>query len=117
MASRMEKYYARQAETKKRSQKNQQLYREMYDMGEYSNIEAVTTLDHTNEIDITAVKQMLKNREDYKRQKEYRSLLRGEEEKKEEKKELQIEEVKNFDIKDALEKLKEEKKEDNTYRF
>ena len=66
----MEKYYSSQPETTKRSQRNQSLYREIYDLGEYSNIEAVATLDRTNEIDITKIKDMLKNREDYKRQKE-----------------------------------------------
>ena len=53
MASRMEKYYRQQLEVTRRSQRNQNLYREIYDLGEYSNIEAVATLDRTNEIDIT----------------------------------------------------------------
>ena len=87
MASRMEKYYNSET-VKKRIQKNQSLYRQMYDIGEYSNIEAVESLDRTNEIDITKVKQMLQNREEYKRQKQYRSLLNQEEEKEPLKKEL-----------------------------
>lgn len=116
MKSRMEKYYSSQPETTRRSQKNQSLYREIYDLGEYSNIEAVATLDRTNEIDITKIKNMLKNREEYKRQKEYRNLLRKEDEEKEEVKEEIKEEVKSYDIKEALEKLKEQKKEDDAYR-
>lgn len=115
MASRMEKYYRSQEEVTKRSQKNQALYREIYDLGEYSNIEAVATLDRTNEIDITKVRKMLKNREDYKRQKEYRRLLRQEDEIKEEKIEPVYEEIKSYDIKDALEKLNDQK-EDDRYR-
>lgn len=116
MASRMEKYYSQQVDTKKRSQRNQSLYREIYDLGEYSNIEAVATLDHTNEIDITKIQKMLRNREDYKRQKEYRNLLRQEDEKKEEVKVEEPEEIKSYDIKEALDKLKDVKKENDKYR-
>ncbi len=115
MASRMEKYYNSET-VKKRIQKNQSLYRQMYDIGEYSNIEAVESLDRTNEIDITKVKQMLQNREEYKRQKQYRSLLNQEEEKEPLKKELKVEEVKNYDIKDELEKLKNQTRENDEYR-
>ena len=46
---------------------------------------------------------MLQNREEYKRQKQYRSLLNQEEEKEPLKKELKVEEVKNYDIKDLAE--------------
>lgn len=116
MASRMEKYYNQDAQVTKRSERNQDLYKEIYDFSEYSNIEAVATLDRTNEIDISKIKNMLKNREDYKRQKEYRSILRQDDEEKEEKKELVKEEIKTYDIKEELEKLKQEKKEDDAYR-
>lgn len=116
MASRMEKYYSSQPETTRRSQRNQNLYREIYDLGEYSNIEAVATLDRTNEIDLTKIKNMLKNREDYKKQKEYRSLLRKEDEDEENVIPEIKEEPKSYDIKEALEKIKEEKKEDDAYR-
>lgn len=115
MASRMEKYYNSET-VKNRIQKNQSLYRQMYDLGEYSNIEAVETLDRTNEIDITKVKKMLQNREEYKRQKQYRSLLNKEEETEPLRKEIKIEEVKNYDIKDELEKLKNQTREDDEYR-
>ncbi len=115
MASRMEKYYKSHSTSSKRSERNQDLYREIYDLSEYSNIEAVATLEHTNEIDITKIKNMLKNREDYKKQKEYRNLLA-----KEEKKEIEVKneeiEIKNYDIKEALDKLKETKKVDDEYR-
>jgi hypothetical protein len=116
MSSRMEKYYRSQTSTSKRSERNQDLYREIYDLGEYSNIEAVATLEHTNEIDITKIKKMLKNREDYKRQKEYRSLLRGEDEPVKEEIIEPKEEVKNYDIKEALNKIYDNKQEDDEYR-
>ncbi len=116
MASRMEKYYRSQSSTTKRSERNQDLYREIYDLGEYSNIEAVATLDHTNEIDITKIKKMLKNREDYKKHKEYRSLLRQEDEAPKEEVPKPKEENRNYDITEALEKIKDEKKADDAYR-
>lgn len=115
MASRMEKYYKSHSASSKRSERNQDLYREIYDLSEYSNIEAVATLEHTNEIDITKIKNMLKNREDYKKQKEYRSLLSREEEMEVEIKKEE-EEIRNYDIKEALDKLKETKKADDEYR-
>ena len=72
MVSRMEKYYRNEVDTKQRSQKNKDLYRSIYDAGEYSNIEGIATMDKNNEIDITKVRNTLKNRENYKRQKQYR---------------------------------------------
>lgn len=115
MASRMEKYYNSET-VNKRSRKNQSLYRDMYDLGEYSNIEAVESLDRTNEIDITKVQKMLQNREEYKRQKQYRSLLNKDIDEEPLRKELKIEEVKNYDIKDELEKIQNMTREDDEYR-
>lgn len=116
MASRMEKYYKTFESTNKRSQKNQDLYNEIYEAPSYSNIEAVATLEHTNEIDITKIKNMLKNREDYKRQKEYREIVNPLKEKEEIKIDHQIEEIKPYDIKEELEKIKAEETEDDKYR-
>lgn len=116
MASRMERYYRSNA-PKKRSQLNQDLYRGIYEDGEYSNIEGVAMIDKNNEIDITKVKKMLKNREDYKRQKEYRNLItRKEEPKTEMSMEFtNDEEEKSYDIMDVLKEAKESNDEDNRY--
>ncbi len=116
MASRMERYY-RSNNPKRRSQLNQDLYHNIYEDGEYSNIEGVAMIDKSNEIDITKVKKMLKNREDYKRQKEYRNLIKIEEEPKEDISQefLSDESEKTYDIMDVLKVAKENKDEDNRY--
>lgn len=123
MASRMEKYYKTDNVQRKRSQKNQELYRRIYDQGEYSNIGGIATIDKNNEIDITKVKRMLKNREDYKKQREYRSVLptKSEVQRREDKVEkneefLLEDDNRNYDIRDVLNKVKEEQPEkDNRY--
>ena len=83
MASRMDRY--RQKE--ERSIKNESLYRRIQDSSSYSNIEGIAEYDKTNEIDITRVKAMLQNRENYQKQKQYNTLI--------EKDEVKHEEVKN----------------------
>ena len=70
MASRMERYYDTPTATKKRSDRNKDLYRDMYETNDYSNIEGVATIDKGSEIDINKVKEMLKNREQYLKQQE-----------------------------------------------
>lgn len=115
MASRMERYYKPESKTKRRTVVNQDLYRKIYDISEYSNIEGIATIDKANEIDITKVKNMLKNREEYQRQRDLRSILHPEKPKIQ-----HIETNENFeddnrvyDISDILQKAKEEKKEPN----
>ncbi len=108
MASRMERYYTSDEPSKKRSQMNKKLYDSIYEEGEYSNIEAVATMSKPNEIDITKIKEMLKNREDYKKQKQYRQIMNKEEEKKETPPSIQFEEIKNYDVKELLNKAKSE---------
>ena len=119
MASRMERYYKPESNTKRRTQANQELYRKIYDTSEYSNIEGIATIEKANEIDITKVKKMLKNREDYQKQKDLRTIIH-----KEEPKIQHIETSDNFedenrvyDISDILKKAKQEKTEPkNQYR-
>ena len=103
MASRMDRY--RQKE--ERSTKNESLYRRIQDSSSYSNIEGIAEYDKTNEIDITRVKAMLQNRENYQKQKQYNTLIEKDEVKHEEVEE-EYEEIKNYDIKEVLDKAKEE---------
>ena len=70
--SRMDRYYKVEENSKRRTSQNQDLYQKIYDMGEYSNIEGIATINKSNEVDITKVKNMLKNREEYQRQKDLR---------------------------------------------
>lgn len=105
MASRMDRYYKSELVTSGRSTKNKSLYKQIEDLDSYTNIEGVATIEKTNEIDISKVKEMLKNRENYKKQKQLRSFLQTE--KKEVKLEPEIkEETRNYDINDILLKVK-----------
>lgn len=105
MASRMDRYYKSELVTSGRSSRNVSLYKQIEDLDSYTNIEGVATIDKTNEIDITKVKEMLQNRENYKKQKKLKSLYNQE---KEEIKETpqKEEEPKNYDINDILSKVK-----------
>ena len=110
----MERYYRSSNKSSKRSEKNRELYQDMYgidDVAIYSNIEAVAPLDKTNEIDLTKVKKMLQSREDYKRQREYADVLNLKRKNDLPSFEPKLEQTKNYDIKEELEKLNVEKKE------
>lgn len=77
MATRMQKYYksARvDASTGSRSSRNKELYGEIYTGSKYSNIEGIASIDNANEVDITKVKEMLKNRENYQKERQYRRI-------------------------------------------
>lgn len=116
MASRMERYYKQGNTRLKRSERNQELYRDIYDSASYSNIEGIATIEKSNEIDITKVKKMLKNREEYKRQKEVSRLIKKEPEVKVKTVQtLSLDNDKNYDIRDILDKAKVNKKSDDKY--
>ena len=105
MASRMERYYEDKELATGRSNRNKSLYDQIQDLDSYTNIEGVATIDNINEIDISRVKKMLNNRENYKKERELRTILKDDEV-KEEKEEVVIEEEKNYDINDVLNQLK-----------
>ena len=108
MASRMDRYYKSELVTAGRSTKNKSLYKQIEDLDSYTNIEGVATIEKNNEIDISKVKELLKNREDYKRQRQFRTFLDQEREIVSPKKEVENkEEPKNYDINDILSKVKE----------
>lgn len=111
MASRMERYYRPEAKVKRRTEANQELYRKMYDISEYSNIEGIATIDKANEIDITKVKNMLKNREEYQKQRDLRSLIHKEEPKVQhmEMNDSFEDDNRVYDITNVLSKAKKEK--------
>ena len=118
MASRMDRY--RNVSTKSgRSKKNQSLYDEIKNFDAYSNIEGVASIERANEIDINEVKKLLRNRENYKKQRQA-GLFDNEKKEIVEKQEQkpQVEE-KNYDINAILSKIKNEKQivsEDNVTR-
>lgn len=116
MVSRMEKYYNNKSNTNKRSQKNVDLYHNIYSEGEYSNIEGIATIDKNNEIDITKVRNTLKNRENYKRHKEITRLKNEPEELPETTNDFVEKEIKNYDIRDILNEAKSKKPVEDTPR-
>jgi hypothetical protein len=101
MASRMDRYY----KTEERSKKNANLYKEIGELGTYTNIEGIASIENTNEINIQDIKKMLQSREEYQRNREYKDFV-----KKNEQQEAPIqvvpEEEKNYDLKDILSKAK-----------
>lgn len=117
MASRMDRYYEKPRNPRARSARNEELYKRIQDMDSYTNIEAVETIAKTNEIDISKVREMIKNRENYKKEREYRSAFNI---KNDQPKQQQVnnffEDEKNYDIMDVLNKAKDSHEEDNTNR-
>lgn len=61
--SRMDRYYNNSVSTK-RTSRNQDLYKSIYEDSEYSNIEGIASIDDNNEVDIVKIKNMLKNYND-----------------------------------------------------
>ena len=114
MASRMDRYHKSELITSGRSSKNKSLYDQIKDLDNYTNIEGVATIEKTNEIDISKVQEMIKNRENYKKQKQLRTILKEEKEELEKIEEIE-EETKSYDIRDLLSKVKDEptEKEDS----
>lgn len=98
MPSRMEKYY----EMKSRTTKNKELYRTIYDEAEYTNVEGISVIEKNEKIDIEKIKELINGTNNVNKPKEY---------KKEEIKPLveEIEEQKNYDICDVLDKAKSER--------
>lgn len=98
MPSRMEKYY----EMKSRTAKNKELYRTIYDDAEYTNVEGISVIEKNEKIDIEKIKELINGTNNINKPKQY---------KKEEIKPLidEIEEQKNYDIRDVLSKAKSER--------
>lgn len=115
MVSRMEKYYKNTKTTLKRSQKNQTIYDNIYSEAEYSNIEGIATIDRNNEIDLTKLKNTIKNREEYSRRKKFKDLSE-EEQPIETTKDFVEKEQKIYDIRDILNKARNKKPESDEPR-
>ena len=110
----MDRYY--KANENMRTKRNEDLYKSIYSNEEYSNIEGVAAIEKTNEIDITKVKEMLKNREEYKKMKKYNQIIQKKDEMEEETEFVDDDyEEKSYDIRDVLDKAKSEKKETDKY--
>ena len=109
MASRMDRYNNDTSLFGKRSVKNENLYKDIYENTEYSNISGVATLEKTNEISIEQIKELLKERENIKKRsstvkRQTPNIFSS-----------PVEE-RNYDIRDVLSKAKDEHVEDNRNR-
>ncbi len=104
MKSRMEKY-SESLSTPKRTDKNASLYEDIY-MQKPEPENNVTVIDNVNEIDINKIKEMISNREDYKKLRQYQSITNSSEEDKELNTRYDIDEIdsKNYDINEIIEK-------------
>lgn len=113
MKSRMERYYnnTSKPETTGRSARNQELYRKK-DYNIYSSNE--TIIDTSNEVDLTKIKNIIKNREDYQRAKSYRNMLNDKKFETDETDYIEdTYEEKDYDINALLQKVKEQKNSNN----
>lgn len=112
MPSRMEKYYSNNQSRNSRTSRNNSLYDKLYDNVPYSNVESVTTIEKGSEIDLEKIKKMLEEhqeiKEDNLKLKETRYPQRNYEERNEPEK--------DYDIKIALSKAKDEYNDDNKNR-
>ena len=119
MASRMERYYKEELVSEGRSSRNKNLYKQIEDLDSNYNIEDVVSIENANEVDISKVREMIKDRESYKKQKELDRILNVEKKydkpvQEKEQKEI-IEEEKNYDINSILNKAKESEPKKEEY--
>lgn len=119
MATRMEKY-SRNNSASSRSNRNKDLYNDIYTYSKYSNIEGIAEIEKSNQVDITKVKELLESRENYQKQRKYRRLTSDYEEP--EKEDVKVTrrfpelEEKNYDIRDVLKEARENKEPDDRER-
>jgi len=100
MPSRMEKYY-KSNDVKSRAARNQDLYKSIYEEAEYSNVEGISIIEKDEKIDLNKIYELIKNTKKEENIKEYVP-------KKYEEPEI-VEEDKNYDILDILNKAKNER--------
>ena len=74
MATRSERYRYEQDESKSRVARNRELYEQIYANDSYFQNDESTPIEHTNEINIEKVKELLKGREIYRREMKMREL-------------------------------------------
>lgn len=105
MKTRMEKYYRSNSDNNRRSVRNTDLYRTIYDMGEYSNVEGIININKTDEIDIAKIKDLLKRVEDENAVKRHQIVR--EVEPNQGRCEDMKSEQKNYDIREVLNQARE----------
>lgn len=118
MTSRMDRYNEVNSSKASRSSRNKNLYNTMYSHGKYSNIEGVASLEKTNEIDITKVKEMLESRERSQTERQYRKPSREvlNESFPLSHTRFDDDDKRSYDVNDVLRDARENKKPDNKER-
>ena len=113
--SRMDRYYKRDFGINKRTSRNQDLYKSIYQDTEYSNIEGIANIDKSNEVDISKIKDMLKSRENFQSGRELKNFIPKEESVKYET--FERENDRNYDIRDILNQAKSSKEEEKYHNL
>lgn len=114
MASRMEKFHG-ETVTPKRVDRNKNLYKTIYGEESYTNIEGIVETGKNNTVNIDKLKETLEKHE--KQTSEKKQLVKRDVEINLEHSNDEVYEDPNYDIKDILNKAKEEKQEDEIDRY
>lgn len=131
MASRMDRYYQSNNKRIDRSTKNKELYRKVNTNSK--DIASISSINRYNEIDISKIKDIVNNRETYKKEKELRQTMQNSslkfsipEEmndnpvydvmdiKPEKIEKIELTTPKNYDLSDVLNKAKDDYNENDT---
>lgn len=127
MASRMDRYYS--SNKTARSIKNKDLYKQVSDND--SSINTVDTISRVNEIDVNKIKDIINNREKYKKEKKIRQAISGSnihielEKEKDERYDIldlkpekltkeEVIEAKNYDVLEVINKAKDDVSDENS---
>ncbi len=106
MKSRMDKYFETD-NTKARTAKNQQLYRTIYDEAEYSNVEGISVIEKNEKIDLDMIKDLLNKNNNVIKEKTEPLVNNVYDD------EIVDTDEKSYDIKDVLNKAKDNRTPDN----
>ena len=112
MPSRMEKYYNNNQNRNSRTSRNNSLYDKLYDNVPYSNVESVTTIEKGSEIDLEKIKKLLEDHQEIKED----NLTSVKRTYSQRNYDVYDEPEKDYDIKVALSKAKDEYNDDNKNR-
>ena len=111
MGSRMDKYNNNNSDIPKRSEKNKELYRQIYNA--YDEFENLVVPSNVKEIDISNLKMEITSRDEYKKVKEYTDITNNKVIRKERVIEKQKKENEIYDINELLNKAVKDKKQDS----
>ena len=107
----MDKYNNNNSDIPKRSDKNKELYRQIYNA--YDEFENLVVPSNVKEIDISNLKMEITSRDEYKKVKEYTDITNNKVIRKERVIEEQKRENEIYDINELLNKAVKDKKQDN----